>query len=58
MEANGKRKAPSMSNREPCAFCGDEDWTEAHFALGRIICKLCYVGGKPALVTEHMGTFR
>jgi hypothetical protein len=37
-----------MSEREPCAFCGDEHWTEAHFSAGRLICQLCWSGRKPA----------
>jgi hypothetical protein len=35
--------------REPCAFCGDTTWTEAHFSLGRIVCLTCYAGREPAV---------
>jgi hypothetical protein len=34
--------------KEPCGFCGDADWTEAHFVAGRLVCKLCWSGSKPA----------
>jgi hypothetical protein len=36
------------ATREPCCFCGDIDWTEAHFVAGRLACRLCHAGGKPA----------
>lgn len=36
------------AEREPCAFCGDQHWTEAHYAAGRLVCKLCWQGRKPA----------
>ena len=35
--------------REPCAFCGAADWTEAHFTLGRIVCAECWAGQRPAV---------
>lgn len=38
-----------MPEKEPCAFCGDEHWTEAHYAAGRLVCKLCMQGSKPAV---------
>jgi len=38
-----------MAEREPCAFCGDEHWTEAHFAAGRLVCQLCWNGRAPAV---------
>ena len=39
-----------MSNpeREPCAFCGDEHWTGAHYSAGRLVCSTCKKGEKPA----------
>jgi recombinational DNA repair protein (RecF pathway) len=38
-----------MPDREPCALCGDQDWTQAHFLAGRLICRMCFEGSKPAL---------
>lgn len=37
-----------MPEREPCAFCGAEDWVEAHFTAGRLVCATCYQGREPA----------
>ena len=37
-----------MTEREPCAFCGDEHWTSAHFTAGRLVCATCWAGRKPA----------
>jgi hypothetical protein len=36
------------AEREPCAFCGMSDWTEAHFAAGRLVCSTCWAGRQPA----------
>jgi hypothetical protein len=41
-------KCTETAQREPCAFCGDQRWTEARFALGRLVCSLCFEGRKPA----------
>lgn len=37
-----------MISRKPCGLCGATDWTEAHFALGRIVCPTCWAGQQPA----------
>jgi hypothetical protein len=40
-------KGSVMSEKEPCAFCGDEHWTEAHFTAGRLVCRDCWSGRNP-----------
>jgi hypothetical protein len=36
-----------MSNRV-CDVCGSESWGEGHFFAGRVWCRACWSGRKPA----------
>lgn len=38
----------TSAEREPCAFCGAQDWVEAHFTCGRLVCATCFAGRQPA----------
>jgi hypothetical protein len=37
------------AEREPCAFCGAQDWVEARYTCGRLICSTCLRGSKPVV---------
>jgi recombinational DNA repair protein (RecF pathway) len=37
------------AEREPCAFCGDREWTSAHYTAGRLVCQICWQGRAPAV---------
>jgi hypothetical protein len=44
-----ERKEIPMSEREPCCFCGDRNWTDAHYSAGRLLCQVCWAGRTPAV---------
>ncbi len=44
-----RKEIPMTAEREPCAFCGAEDWVEANFTAGRLVCASCWAGRKPAV---------
>jgi hypothetical protein len=43
------------TEREPCAFCGDQHWTSTHYTAGRLVCQLCWQGRAPAVAMPATG---
>ncbi len=37
-----------MSDHDVCDNCGSETWNEGHFAVGKLWCRECWAGRKPA----------
>jgi hypothetical protein len=46
------------AEREPCAFCGAQDWVEARYTCGRLICSTCLRGSKPAVAMPPSLVYR
>ena len=42
-----RKEIPMTAEREPCCGCSCTDYTEAHYAAGRLVCSTCWSGREP-----------
>jgi hypothetical protein len=47
-----------MLTRDICDICGSETFSEGHFAVGKLWCRECWSGRKPAIANPPTPAYR